>query len=222
MLTPRLGRTFRLGLLAAALALPSAGRAAEPPSPVRAESASADARKLVAWAVDTGDHQGGPFLVVDKVEAKVFAFSAEGVLLGAAPALLGLGRGDISPAGIGTRKLSSILPAERITPAGRFVAAIGRNIAGKDILWIDYDAAVSLHRVDTAKPRERRLQRLATPTASDNRISYGCVNVPAAFYETIVAPLFKGRTGIVYILPETQTAQGVFFTTWAGLDTFQN
>jgi hypothetical protein len=122
-----------------------------------------------------------------------------------------MAKGDTSPDGIGARKLASITPAERITPAGRFVAAIGTNLSGKDILWIDYDEALSLHRVDTAKPRERRLQRLATPTTSDNRISYGCVNVPAAFFDTFVVPLFNGRTGVVYILPETQSVERVFF-----------
>jgi hypothetical protein len=125
--------------------------------------------------------------------------------------LLGLGKGDKSPDGIGSRKLSSISPAERITPAGRFVAALGENLGGKDILWVDYDAAISLHRVDTAKPAERRLQRLATPAVSDNRISYGCINVPAQFYETTVSPLFKGTAGIVYILPETRSVEDVFF-----------
>lgn len=211
--TAWLGRTVALAMVAAGLQVPSAAGAAEPPprSTLPAESPSADAGKLAAWAVETGDHQNGAFLIVDKVEARVFAFSAQGILLAAAPALLGMARGDRSPEGIGTRKLATITPAERITPAGRFVAAIGTNLAGKDILWIDYDAAISLHRVDTAKPAERRLQRLASATTSDNRISYGCVNVPTAFYESVVMPLFKGRTGTVYILPETGSVEQMFF-----------
>jgi hypothetical protein len=208
----RLQRTLGLTTLATALTFPFAAGAVEPSPPIfLAEGASPEVRTLGAWAMQTGDHQGGPFIIVDKVEAKVFVFSAKGVLLGTAPALLGMAKGDTSPDGIGARKLASITPAERITPAGRFVAAIGRNLSGKDILWIDYDEALSLHRVDTAKPRERRLQRLATPTTSDNRISYGCVNVPAAFFDTFVVPLFNGRTGVVYILPETQSVERVFF-----------
>ena len=153
-----------------------------------------------------------PFLMVDKVEAKVFAFDRQGRLVGVAPALVGLGKGDDSPSGIGDRKLSSISPAERVTPAGRFVAALGENLGGKEILWVDYEAAISLHRVDTATRAERRLQRLATPSASDNRISYGCINVPVAFYETVVAPLFRGTAGVVYILPEVRSVEEVFFS----------
>jgi hypothetical protein len=175
------------------------------------EMASGDTRKVAAWVMATADNRDSPFIIIDKVHAKVFVFDRGGVLLGAAPALLGLAKGDKSPDGIGKRKLATISPAERITPAGRFVAAIGENLGGKDILWIDYEAAVSLHRVADAKPSERRLQRLATPAVSDNRISYGCINVPAKFYEAVVSPLFRATAGIVYILPEKQSVDEVFF-----------
>ena len=75
---------------------------------------------------------------------------------------------------------------------------------------MDYAAAISLHRVITTSPKEHRLQRLATPSALDNRISYGCINVPAKFYETVVSPAFTGTDGIVYILPETKSLRQVF------------
>ena len=35
--------------------------------------------------------------------------------------------------------------------------------------------------------------QLASPSVLDNRISYGCINVPAAFYDKVVAPAFAGR-----------------------------
>jgi hypothetical protein len=86
---------------------------------------------------------------------------------------------------------------------------MGRDLTS-DILWVDYDAAISLHRVVTNKPAERRLARLATASALDNRISYGCINVPAVFYETIVAPLFRPANGVVYVLPERRAFADVF------------
>jgi hypothetical protein len=61
--------------------------------------------------------------------------------------LLGLARGDVSVPGIGERKISDINPHERTTPAGRFISEPGRNLSGEDIVWVDYDAAVSMHRV---------------------------------------------------------------------------
>jgi len=174
------------------------------------ERASRDVRQTADWVVDSGDNHQLPFVIIDKVDAKVFVFYPDGKLRGVSPALLGSARGDHAAPGIGTKKLSSILPEERTTPAGRFVAALGYNLRGKDILWVDYDGAVSLHRVATAKPEERRLERLATPTPLDNRISYGCINVPAKFFDTVVRPAFTGTNGIVYVLPETKPARGVF------------
>jgi hypothetical protein len=174
------------------------------------ERASRDARQIADWIVDSADNAGLPFVVVDKIDAKIFVFDAGGRILGATPALLGLARGDHTVPGIGDRELSDMPPETRTTPAGRFVAALGMDARGEDVLWVDYDAGVSLHRVITNKPEERRLERLATPTPLDNRISYGCINVPKRFYENVVSPMFTGTVGIVYVLPEIRSAREVF------------
>ena len=174
------------------------------------ERAAHEARQIADWVVDSGDNRNLPFVIVDKADAKVYVFDAGGRLRGAAAALLGLARGDDAVPGIGTRALSSIRPGERTTPAGRFVADLGLNLKGKVILWVDYDGAVSMHPVITTKAAERRLQRLATPTPLDNRISYGCINVPAKFFDEVVRPAFTGTDGIVYVLPETRSARSVF------------
>lgn len=176
----------------------------------RREIASAAVHHIADWVVDSSDNHRLPFMIIDKTEAKVFVFDTDGHLRGAASALLGLALGDDSTPGIGDRKLSTIRPDERTTPAGRFVAALGRNAHGVGILWIDYDNAISLHRVITTNLKEQREQRLATPSPKDNRISYGCINVPVKFYESVVSALFNGTDGIVYVLPETRSAQEVF------------
>ncbi|WP_240320657.1 L,D-transpeptidase [Sphingomonas crusticola] len=166
-------------------------------------------REILSWVTASGDNHGLPFVIIDKVDARVFLFDRKGELRGAAPALLGMARGDESVPGIGQRKLATITPGERTTPAGRFVAALGRDFE-QDILWIDYDAAISLHRVIVGRLQDHRAQRLASATSRDNRISFGCVNVPAAFYDNVVAPAFKATVGIVYILPETKPLRDVF------------
>ena len=84
------------------------------------------------------------------------------------------------------------------------------NARGEDVVWVDYDAAVSMHRVLTTNPAERRLERLATPTHEDNRVSYGCINLPKAFYEEVLAPTVRAHGAIIYVLPETRPAQQVF------------
>ena len=40
----------------------------------------------------------------------------------------------------------------------------------------------------------------------DNRISFGCINVPLAFFENVVSRAFKDTTGVVYVLPELPVA----------------
>ena len=174
------------------------------------EESSPESRKLADWVVDSADNGKLPFIIVDKVHARVFVFDAQGQLRGAASALLGLAVGDDSVPGIGQRKLSSIRPEERTTPAGRFVASLARDIKGQEVLWVDYDLAVSLHPVVRGQPRERRAERLASPSPADRRISYGCINVPVRFYEKVVSPTFTGTFGIVYVLPETRSARDVF------------
>ncbi|MBA3598908.1 MAG: hypothetical protein H0W40_16255 [Methylibium sp.] len=171
---------------------------------------SAEVGDIADWAVDSADHGALPFVIVDKREAQLFVFDAQGGLLGATPVLLGLAHGDDSVPSIGERLLVDIRPEERTTPAGRFLAEPGRNLDGEDIVWVDYDAAVSMHRVRATKPAERRLQRLASATPADNRISYGCINLPASFYDEVLRPVFAGARAIVYVLPETGSAQAWF------------
>jgi len=174
------------------------------------EPASRDVRHIADWVVDSGDNGSLPFVVIDKTGAKIFVFDAGGRIRGSAPALLGIARGDDTVPGIGDRKLSDMRPDERTTPAGRFVAMLGMSTRGVDVVWVDYDSGLSLHRVINTNPRERRLERLATPTPADNRISYGCINVPIAFYNKVVYPSFTGTYGVVYILPESRPLRQVF------------
>lgn len=195
--------------------LPSAIRvAAEPQRTRRAnfaqEQVSPAVVYLANWIVDSGDNLGMPFIIVDKAIAKVFVLQSDGKLLAAEPALLGLAIGDEAVPGIGERKLSTIRPDERTTPAGRFVASLDRNIRGVDILWVDYEGALSLHPVVTSNAKENRAGRLATPTPLDNRISFGCINVTPNFFRNFVSRVFTGTSGVVYVLPETRPLGQVF------------
>jgi hypothetical protein len=191
---------------AAMLVHPPAGAA----ELVESSGASTEVRQLAQAAAGTNDSQGLPFAIVDKKNARVFIFGADGTLQGASPVLLGLAQGDESVPGIGERKMSDIRPEERTTPAGRFVSEPGINLQGEDVVWVDYGAAVSMHRVRANNKAERRLERLASANAEDHRISYGCINVPAVFYDTHVKPVFGNARGVIYVLPETQHARAYF------------
>ncbi len=169
-----------------------------------------DVRRVAAWAVAEADNGRSPFAIVDKRRAQVYVFAATGRLLGTSPVLLGYAAGDHSVAGIGTKAIEDIKPQERTTPAGRFVSEPGKNSLGHDVVWVDYDAAVSMHRVRATNPKERRLERLATPTAADNRISWGCINVPVAFFDETVWPQLGRSRAIVYVLPERSPLAAFF------------
>lgn len=160
--------------------------------------------------VARSDNQGLPFLVVDKQQARVWLFTPAGVVLGRSAALLGQAIGDTAVPGIGERKLSHIQPDERITTAGRFPSALGRNLLGQEVLWVDYEGAMSLHRLIAGQPSERRAQRLATPTPLDKRITYGCINVPVAFFNALVLPTVRPHGAMVYVLPEIRPLTQVF------------
>jgi hypothetical protein len=174
------------------------------------EIASTNAREVADWVLQSEDHQGLPFVVVDKTAARVYVFNRQGRLLGAAAALVGLTRGDEGIPGIGDRPLALIQPLERTTPAGRFTASLAKNVWGQAILWVDYEQGISLHPVRSVDPRERRLERLASPSTKDNRISYGCINVPYAFWTEVVQPQFQSSMGLVYVLPDTKPLKTVF------------
>jgi len=60
------------------------------------------------------------------------------------------------------------------------------------------------------RPQDQRAQRLASPTPLDNRISFGCINVPIDFFDRTVLPAFKGTKGIVYVLPEIKPTRDFF------------
>ena len=213
-------RSFGVGIVGAlALGLsmawtaPATAAAKKAPAKVSKAAAptpSAAVAQVADWIIGARDSGGLPFMVVDKVTAQVFVYEADGRLRGGAPALLGFARGDGSVPGIGDRKLSAIRPGERTTPAGRFIAAYGPAAGRGKVLWVDFATAISIHPVVTSNPKERRARRLASRSAKDNRITYGCINVSAGFYEDVVRRTFTGTRGVVYILPETEPLETVF------------
>lgn len=192
-------------------ALPPAGATpatlvGPPVDPLHA--APAEVKEVVGWITGSRDNARLPFLVIDKPSARVYAFDRSGQFQGDAPVLLGMGVGDrmLLP----SAKMSQMPPHTRITPAGRFVSKLATDAKGKELLVLDYKAAFSLHPVVKGKPHERRADRLASVTADDNRISFGCINVPIPFYNTVISSAFKSTHGIVYILPETSQASAMF------------
>lgn len=196
---------------------PIAGRAKAPESAqararqladLRGEPASYDVRRMANWIAVSQDNGTRAFAILDKQQAKVFLFGPDARLRAATPALLGSAHGDDTVPGIGDKPLKDVKPEEKTTPAGRFIAEVGRSSSrGEDVVWVDYDAAVSMHRIIKVP---ERLKAIATPDVADNRLSFGCINLPDAFYEGQLRPTIDRYGLVVYILPETRSIERTF------------
>jgi lipoprotein-anchoring transpeptidase ErfK/SrfK len=173
-------------------------------------SPSADVVHVANWVSYTRNNKKSAFVLIDKKQARMYVFDPQGKLKSDSPILLGKAIGDQSVPGIGDKPISQIREDEKTTPAGRFAAVPGKNTGGDDIIWIDYNASVSMHRMRKVSAKEHRAERMATADPGDNRISYGCVNVPAKFYDAVLKPTVVKQGAIIYVLPETTTPQQLF------------
>ena len=199
---------FLLGAGAPAAALAATSKtveAVEPPQTVT---------YMAGWVVRSGDNEDLPFVIVDKAAAMVFVYDAHGEMLGATPALVGTTPGDDAVPGIGDRELSDIPVEDRTTPAGRFLGGYGPAVGGREVLWVDFATAISLHPVVTSHPEEKRVERLKSPEVDDNRITYGCINVSRKFYNKVVRPTLKDTKGVFYVLPDSKDLADVFPNFW--------
>ncbi|MBC5781370.1 L,D-transpeptidase [Ramlibacter sp. USB13] len=173
-------------------------------------TASPEVVHIANWASYTRNPGGRGFVVIDKKQARMYVFDRSGKLKGNSQVLLGKAVGDTSAPGVGNKPLAQLKESEKTTPAGRFLALPGKNMRGDDIIWIDYNAAVSMHRMHSVSASEKRADRMASETPDDNRISNGCVNVPPSFYNKVLRPTVLKQGAYVYVLPETRTPQQMF------------
>lgn len=184
---------------------PPAAVAVEPITP------SAASMRVADWVAASGDNRALPYAIVDKTAAALTLFDWTGRQIAVAPVLVGIAVGDDATPGIGRKALAELGPAEKTTPAGRFLAKFGPAAGRTRVLWVDYGTSVALHPIPRpAVRRERRTERMLSPTPDDNRITFGCINVPNALYRTGIAPLFRPRGGYVYVLPDTKPIEVVF------------
>ena len=171
--------------------------------------APADVKHLANWVSYTRNNQKKAFVVIDKKQAQLYLFEPTGKLKSRTPVLLGRAVGDVIPPGTASKPISQLKEDEKTTPAGRFLAQPGKNAHGANVIWVDYHAAISMHRL-LKVGQEMRHERMATPDVADNRISNGCVNVPPAFYDKVLYPNVLKKGAYVYVLPETRTPQQLF------------
>lgn len=195
---------------------PHAGKSASPKNShgpladLRNVRASKDVVHVANWVSYTYDSQRRPFVIIDKKAAQMYVFDGWGRLWSSSPVLVGMAVGDDSAPGVGSKRLSQLKASEKTTPAGRFMARPGKDNHGANVVWIDYDAALSMHAIASVSASERRAERMATPDPSDNRISNGCINLPPKFFSGVLWPTVRKSGAVVYVLPETRTPSQQF------------
>lgn len=213
--------THILRALSALVLIVPAAAGAHPSRPLKTHPASDEAKppitpsdaatRVAEWVAASGDNHSLPWAVVDKTHAALFLYGPQGKPLGAVPVLVGIAAGDEASPGVGSKRLADLGPAEKTTPAGRFLAKFGMPVGGQRVLWVDYATSVALHPIPKdVGPKEKRRERMLSPTPDDNRITFGCINVPKGFYSGVLAPLFRKKGGYVYVLPDTKPLDEVF------------
>ena len=166
-------------------------------------TASASAQ-VISRPVAADAQDGRPFAIVDKRQATLSVYAADGSLVGRAPVLLGLTPGDQEPQSSRGKDPSALKVNERVTPAGRFEAQPGRNLNGERIIWFNYETNLAIHRLRPAPASQHRPERLASANLQDRRITLGCVAVDPAFFDEVVLPTLGSGKSLVYILPERE------------------
>lgn len=197
---------------------PAPGQADGPPAQLGKVRASKDVVQVANWVTTAFNNQHRPFVIIDKKAAHMYVFDGWGRLWNHSPVLVGKAIGDDVAPGVGRKRLAQLKPDEKTTPAGRFEARTGKDSHGANVVWIDYDAALSMHATASVSASERRAERMATPTPKDNRISNGCINVPPKFFRDVLWPTVRKAGAVVYVLPETRTPYQQFSGRYASAD----
>jgi hypothetical protein len=140
------------------------------------EGWSAPVRQVAAWAIRTNDHRGLPFLVIDQVHGRLFAFDGSGRLAGSTPIL----RNPVD---------------DELTPAGRFVADSRRSTRGGVLVWANEHDTLSL---DGAPPQQ---QHERDPLAAGFHRHWGSsLHIASEFYQRHLHA-FRHQASVAYVLP---------------------
>ena len=173
--------------------------------PTEANAATPTETAVVQNIVGQNDNQGKQFIVADKQAGTLTMYTASGQQITSTPALFGKTAGDSvssknTPSGRFETKQANV----RTEGYGGSAQVLTQNGQNLQLGGSPY----AIHRVYTKYASENRQGRLDTPTATDNRISLGCINVPVDFYDTY---LNSDQDTVVYVMPETDTGRaGVF------------
>ena len=146
---------------------------------------------------------GKGFGIVDKPNGVQHYFKADGSLIVQGPSLTGKDIGDLE-------RGNSLTGGAKITPAGKFTLAYTRDSSYTGGYRFDLaetfrpgEGVIAIHAVYVGDPKENRLGRLLSPTGTDNRISYGCINTTNEMFVNKLMPNSSELNGgMLLVLPD--------------------
>ena len=166
------------------------------PQSAKAEMSEAAQRtyELVAPIAKEGNRW---FMITDKADGKLHVFDAKGDPVVQAPALTGRGVGD------------KVIGGNGVTPAGKFTLQIAQDpeyYSGYRYDLVesaDATGVIAVHAVWNGTKSEKRSERLASKTAADNRISWGCINTTNEVFTEKLLPNWEHLNGsLMFVMPE--------------------
>ena len=160
---------------------------------------SSAAKASLDHIIETNNNEGRPFVIADKKAGKLYLMNADGKVVDVTPALFG-------------KTPSDAAKTTGATGAGKYDLTYNRDIrlpSGYEGSVQSFDTGkngeqFAIHRVIDVKGQNRQ-SRLDSATARDNRITLGCINVPAEFYNQY---LNDELGAVLYVLPETANWDG--------------
>jgi len=156
---------------------------------------------------------GKGFIVADKPMGMIHFFLPNGRLLVQDVALYGADAGDLPQAG------------KKITAAGSFKLKLDRVVPGYagnmtlDLVGTE-DAGggiTAIHAAYLDEPAEKRLDRLASDTPDDNKISNACINTThPTFVDKLKPKIEDFDGGMVFVLPDATEKTAEMFPAQVG------
>jgi hypothetical protein len=197
------------------------------PTAARGEM-SAEAQRVYELMAPVAIKTGKSFFIADKPNGMIHAFAGNGSYMVSAPSLYGKAAGDVLSRSSSKKSLDEMTDTDKVTPAGTFKmrAAERSGYTGGYVLFFDNPetgvaigaeaggtAIVAVHSVYTGTPSENRQNRLATATASDNKVSFGCINTAEDFFlDSVVPNIDSFDGGMVFVMPDDTSKTGQYFT----------
>lgn len=184
-----------------------------------ARAMASEARGVYEAVAPVAKAEGKGFLIADKPNGVIHAFDKNGAYLASSDALYGKATGDVLTAESMAKTTEQMTDADRVTPAGTFrgqIADAADYAGGKGMVLTDSKGdpigGVGVHAIYLGNAAEARPARLASTTAADNKISFGCINTSNEFFLEKVLPnedQFDG--GFVFVMPDDVSKTGEMF-----------